>query len=95
MTDEPALALQLAHQHYEAATQRIAAALRTVFPDGFDDRVGDRVVEELAETILRYALMALLLPGPRPLTTADDVRAFATAHFLPSLPVGLAQARRD
>ena len=89
ITDEPALALQLAHQHYSAATERIADALRKVFPAGFADRVGDRAVTELAETILRYALMALLLPGPRQLVTADDVRAFATAHFLPSLPAAL------
>ncbi len=33
-------------------------------------------MSELAEVILRYALMALLLPGPRPLETADDVCAF-------------------
>jgi AcrR family transcriptional regulator len=89
ITDEPALALQLAHEHYGAATERIAGALRLVFPAGFAERVGERAVDELAETILRYALMALLLPGPRPLHTADDIRAFATAHFLPSLPSAL------
>ena len=33
--------------------------------------------------------MALLLPGPQPLDTAEDIRAFATAHFLPSLPEAL------
>jgi AcrR family transcriptional regulator len=89
ITDEPALALALAHQHYAAATQRIADALHAIFPDGFSERVGDQAVNDLAETILRYALMALLLPGERPLVTADDVRAFATAHFLPSLPKSL------
>lgn len=89
ITDEPALALALAHQHYGAATQRIAGALRAIFPDGFADRVGEHAVGALAETILRYALMALLLPGERPLATAADVRAFATAHFLPSLPAAL------
>lgn len=89
ITDEPALALGLAHQHYGAAAQRIADALRAIFPAGFAERVGERAVNELAETILRYALMALLLPGERPLVTAADVRAFATAHFLPSLPKSL------
>ena len=44
---------------------------------------------ELADAILRYAMMALLLPGLQPLDTADDIRAFATAHFLPSLPAAL------
>jgi AcrR family transcriptional regulator len=89
ITDEPALALELAHQHYGAAAHRIADALRVIFPAGFAERVGEQAVSELAETILRYALMALLLPGERPLLTADDVRAFATAHFLPSLPKSL------
>jgi AcrR family transcriptional regulator len=89
ITDEPALALALTHQHYRAATGRIADALRAIFPNGFAARVGEQAVNELAETILRYALMALLLPGGRPLVTADDVRAFATAHFLPSLPGSL------
>jgi hypothetical protein len=88
ITDEPGLALALAHQHYGAATQRIVHALRAIFPDGFAERVGEQTVDELAETILRYALMALLLPG-RPLVTAGDVRAFATVHFLPSLPESL------
>jgi AcrR family transcriptional regulator len=88
ITDEPGLALALAHQHYGAATQRIVHALRAIFPDGFAERVGEQTVDELGETILRYALMALLLPG-RPLVTAGDVRAFATVHFLPSLPESL------
>ena len=33
--------------------------------------------------------MVLLLPSAQPLETADDIRAFATQHFLPSLPVAL------
>jgi hypothetical protein len=33
--------------------------------------------------------MVLLLPSARPLETADDIRAFARQHFLPSLPVAL------
>jgi AcrR family transcriptional regulator len=88
ITDEPALALELAHQHYGGAVDRMAEALHAIFPAGFADRIGEQAVGELAETILRYALMALLLPGP-PLVTADDIRAFATAHFLPSLPAAL------
>jgi hypothetical protein len=67
----------------------MADALREIFPAGFADRIGEQPINELADTILRYAAMALLLPGAQPLDTADDIRAFATAHFLPSLPAAL------
>jgi AcrR family transcriptional regulator len=87
--DDPALALELAREHYGAAVLRIADALEVIFPAGFVERVGPAVVTELAEAILRYALMALLFPGARPLDTADDLRDFATRHFLPSLPEAL------
>ncbi|AKS30585.1 TetR/AcrR family transcriptional regulator [Mycolicibacterium goodii] len=87
--DEPALVLELAHRHYGAAIERMAAALRVIFPDGFADRIGEAAVNDLADTILRYALMALLIPSVEPLETADDIRAFATRHFLPSLPMSL------
>ncbi len=89
MTDEPALVLELAGRHYGAAIDRMADALREIFPGGFAERIGEPAVNELADTILRYAAMALLLPGARPLHTADDIRAFATQHFLPSLPTAL------
>ena len=89
MTDEPALVLELAGRHYGAAIDRMADALREIFPEGFAERIGEPAVNELADTILRYAAMALLLPGAQPLETADDIRAFATAHFLPSLPTAL------
>jgi AcrR family transcriptional regulator len=89
LADEPGLMLELAHQHWDAAVERMAAALRMIFPDGFAERIGDQAVDELAETILRYAAIVLLLPGRRPLDTAEDVRAFATEHFLPSLPAAL------
>ena len=89
VTDEPGLTLQLARQHYAAAVERMAAALRTIFPVGFADRIGAQAVDDLADTILRYAMMAILLPSPQPLTTADDIRAFAASHFLPSLPAAL------
>jgi AcrR family transcriptional regulator len=89
ITDEPALALQLAHRHYPAALERMADALRVIFPVGFAARIGAEAVDELADTILRYAMMVLLLPSPHPLATADDIRAFARAHFLPSLPAAL------
>ena len=89
MTDEPALVLELAGRHYGAAIDRMADALREIFPGGFAERIGEPAVNELADTILRYAAMALLLPGARPLHTADDIRAFATQHFLPSLPAAL------
>lgn len=67
----------------------MADALRVVFPVGFASRIGAEAVDELADTILRYAMMVLLLPSPHPLATADDIRAFARAHFLPSLPAAL------
>jgi AcrR family transcriptional regulator len=89
MTDEPALVLELAGRHYGAAIARMADALLVIFPAGFADRIGEDAVNELADTILRYAAMALLLPGSQPLATADDIRAFATRHFLPSLPAAL------
>jgi AcrR family transcriptional regulator len=89
LADEPGLMIELAAQHWAAAVERMASALRIIFPDGFAQRIGDQAVDELAETILRYAAMVLLLPGRRPLTDADDIRAFATEHFLPSLPAAL------
>ncbi|HZQ31922.1 MAG TPA: helix-turn-helix domain-containing protein [Mycobacterium sp.] len=89
ITDEPALTLQLAHLHYPAALVRMADALRVIFPAGFAQRIGSEAVDELADTILSYALMALLLPSPRKLESADDIRTFATTHFLPSLPAAL------
>lgn len=86
ITDEPALTLDLAGRHYRAAVTRIEQALQAVFPPGFADRIGSRAVSELADTTWRYAMMALLLPTADPLDTAEDIRAFATRHFLPSLP---------
>jgi AcrR family transcriptional regulator len=91
--DEPALVLELADRHYGAAIVRMAEALRVLFPAGFADRIGEEAVNELAETILRYAAMALLLPSVQPLETPDDIRRFATHHFLPSLPAALRRVR--
>jgi AcrR family transcriptional regulator len=93
INDEPAWTIQLAHQHYAAALTRMADALRVIFPVGFAEQIGDDAVNELADTILRYAAMVLLLPWPHPLDTADDIRAFATRHFLPSLPPALRMVR--
>ena len=87
--DEPGLVLERAEQHYGAAIERMAEALRVIFPAGFAERIGEQAVNELADTILRYAAMVLLLPSAQPLETADDIRAFATRHFLPSLPAAL------
>ncbi|MBX9919632.1 TetR/AcrR family transcriptional regulator [Mycolicibacterium frederiksbergense] len=89
IVDDPALAQEMLHRHYGAAVERMAAALLVIFPDGFAERIGAPAVNDLADTILRYAAMVLLLPSVQPLQTADDVRAFATRHFLPSLPVAL------
>jgi AcrR family transcriptional regulator len=89
ITDEPGLVIELAATHHRAAIERMAEALRIIFPRGFAERIGDQAVTELADTVLRYAAMVLLLPSAQPLETADDIRAFATQHFLPSLPVAL------
>jgi AcrR family transcriptional regulator len=89
VADEPALVLALAHAHWGGAIERMAAALHVIFPAGFAERIGERAVTDLADTILRYAAMALMLPSVQPLDTADDIRAFATTHFLPSLPAAL------
>lgn len=91
MTEERALVLELASRHYGAAIERMAGALRVIFPAGFADRVGTAAVDDLADTILRYAAMVLLLPSAEPLTTPDELRTFATRHFLPSLPAALHQ----
>lgn len=89
MVEEPELVLPLAHAHWGAAIERMAEALRVIFPVGFADRIGDQAVTDLADTILRYAAMVLMLPSVQPLDTADDIRAFATTHFLPSLPAAV------
>lgn len=90
MLDEDAgFVLALAHQHWAAAVERMAEALRVIFPAGFAERIGPRAVNELADVILRYAAMVLLLPSVQPLGTADEIRAFATQHFLPSLPAAM------
>jgi AcrR family transcriptional regulator len=89
MTDEPALVLELARHHYGAAIERMAEALRVIFPAGFADRIGAAAVNDLAGTILRYAAVVLLLPSAEPLNTPDELRAFATRHFVPSLPAAL------
>lgn len=93
IADEPALVMELLHTHYGAAIERMAAALKVIFPEGFADRIGAAAVNDLADTILRYAAMVLLLPSVEPLDTADDIRAFATRHFLPSLPEAVRAVR--
>jgi AcrR family transcriptional regulator len=89
LADEPGLMLELAHQHWDAAVKRMAGALRVIFPPGFAGRIGAEAVDELADTILRYAAMLLLLPSGQKTVDDEDIRAFATAHFLPSLPGAL------
>ena len=89
LADEPGLMLELAHQHWDGAVERMAGALRVIFPPGFAGRIGAEAVDELADTILRYAAMLLLFPSRQPTLDDDDIRAFATAHFLPSLPAAL------
>ena len=86
IADEPALSLQLASRHYRSGVARLEAALQVIFPPGFADRIGPQAVHELADCIWRYAMMVLLLPSAEPIETASDIRAFATRHFLPSIP---------
>ena len=87
--EEPAVLLAQARKHYPKAIARMAEALHVIFPAGFAERIGEAAVTELADAVLRYAAMALMLPSTQPLDTADDIRAFAERHFLPSLPAVL------
>jgi len=89
ISDDPALTLELARRHHHGAVSRIEQALQVIFPPGFADRVGADAVRELAENTWRYAIMLLLLPGAEPVETPDEIRAFATRHFMPSLPEAL------
>lgn len=89
LAEDPGFVLELAHRHWSAAVERMAEALRVIFPAGFAERIGPAAVNELADVILRYAAMVLLLPSVQPLDTADELRAFARQHFLPSLPAAL------
>lgn len=89
IADEPALTLELARRHYHAAVNRIEQALQVIFPLGFADRIGPQAVHELADNTWRYAMVLLLLPSAEPIETEDEIRAFATRHFLPSLPEAL------
>lgn len=89
ISEEPALSLELARRHYGAAVGRIEAALGVILPPGFADRIGPEAVHELAENTWRYAMMVMLLPSAEPVETAEEIRAFATKHFLPSLPEAL------
>jgi hypothetical protein len=67
----------------------MADALRVIFPAGFADRIGAAAVDDLADTILRYAAVVLLLPSAERLDTPGELRAFAERHFVPSLPAAL------
>src|SRR6478752_9740395 len=53
IADEPGLVLEMAGQYYGAAIERMADALRVIFPPGFAERIGEQAVTELADTILR------------------------------------------
>jgi AcrR family transcriptional regulator len=91
--DEPALSLELAGRHYKSAVNRIEAALQVIFPPGFAERIGGEAIGELADSVWRYAMMLLLLPSAEPVQTNDEIRAFATRHFLPSLPEALHRSK--
>ena len=95
ITYEPGLVIELGGRQCATAIERMAEALRVIFPAGFAEQIGEQAITELADTILRYAAMVLLLPSAQPLETADDIRAFAVQHFLPSLPVELLAVPAD
>ena len=63
----------------------MADALRVIFPPASPTGSARQAVDDLADTILRYAAMVLLLPSAEPLDTPDDLRAFA-ARSLPPEP---------
>lgn len=94
IADEPALVMEMLHTHYGAAIERMAAALKVIFPAGFADRIGEPAVNDLADTILRYAGMVLMLPSVEPLDTPEDIRRSPPAiscrvcrsRFVPSPP---------
>jgi len=92
IVDEPALTLDLARRHYPAAVWRIEQALQVILPAGFAERIGSQAVHELADMTWRYAMMALLIPSAEPIQTPEQIRAFATRHFLPSLPAAVRDA---
>jgi len=59
------------------------------------ERIGAEAVDELADCILRYAAMVLLLPSAQPLDTADDIRAFGHSTSCPACPPRCAPSRRE
>ena len=82
--------LELAHRHWDAAVERMAAALRVIFPVGFAEQIGADAVDELADTILRYAAMAVVVAHPPPAcSTPTTFGLLPPTHFLPSLPAAL------
>ena len=93
ITDEPTLSLELAARHYKSAVNRIEAALQVIFPPGFAERIGGEAIGELADSVWRSAMMLLLLPSAEPVQTNDEILAFATRHFLPSLPEALRRSQ--
>ncbi len=87
--DEPGLVLELAGRYHRRRDSPDGRGVAGDLPAGFAERIGAEAVDDLADCILRYAAMVLLLPSAQPLDTADDIRAFARRHFLPSLPAAL------
>ena len=80
---EPGLVIERAEQHYGAAIVRMAEALRVIFPEGFAERFEEQTVNELADTILRYAAMALLLRDCEPAhRVAGDASWLAVLCFV-------------
>jgi len=92
ITDEPGLVIELAATHHRAAIERMAEALRIIFPTGFAERIGAQAVTELADTILRYAAMALLLPSAQPLETRRTTSALSRRST--SCPASLSHCGR-
>ena len=94
IVDDPALAQEMLHRHYGAAVERMAAALLVIFPDGFAERIGAQAVNDLADTILRYAAMVLLLPSVLEHMATQLPEKFPIKVFKPIRTGMLAQAQK-
>ena len=76
-------------QHYGAAIERMAEALRVIFPAGSPTGSARRPSTSWPTRSCATRRWCCCCRAPQPLDTADDLRAFATRHFLPSLPAAL------
>ena len=69
------------------------AATESILDAALVERIGGEAIGELADSVWRSAMMLLLLPSAEPVQTNDEIRAFATRHFLPSLREALRRSQ--